>query len=135
MGRKVWQTNLEGQNATSGEQRIYAHCNMKQSRLGILVLNFSSNTTAQITELNGMLPNDLVPRDDYVVTASSLYDDSILLNGEPLLPPMEGQEEKVDLIPSVVIKANQHITIPPQSYAFVFFNRRSRVSKVICGGS
>ena len=135
MVRKVWQTNLEGQNATSGEQRIYAHCNMKQSRLGILVLNFSSNTTAQITELNGMLPNDLVPRDDYVVTASSLYDDSILLNGEPLLPPMEGQEEKVDLIPSVVIKANQHITIPPQSYAFVFFNRRSRVSKVICGGS
>mmetsp|Transcript_28919 Transcript_28919/g.67646 ORF Transcript_28919/g.67646 Transcript_28919/m.67646 type:complete len:271 (+) Transcript_28919:3-815(+) len=110
------------------DQRVYAHCHLHPNpQLTILILNYSPNATAILQQLDGMLPSDLIPRDEYIVTSEGddLESSTVLVNG---------REPTLSLPPKTVGEARQQILVPPHSYSFVQFSPQSTISKRKCGG-
>ena len=134
MGRQVLQVKTSDQSAA----RAYVHCNILQKRLGLLVLNFSPNTTLAVTLLPSLLKsanlsNDsLVPREEYAVTSATgdVHSRTIRVNGKTVHVSETGQFQ---INPKIVTQGETaHISVSGHSYSFVHFSQEAPISKHFC---
>eukprot|EP00797_Seminavis_robusta_P003544 Sro1222_g253790.2 (516) ;mRNA; f:11347-12894 len=128
--------NNSGMEDSSSRVRVYAHCHVNHRRLGLLLLNYDNRTTIDFV-LKGYdndNNSDLIPRDEYHITATHIQADQVQCNGETVIVDEQGT---FHLHPRTIIHVDSGIIIKvlPQSYAFVVFAKESVVSQRECGGA
>jgi heparanase 1 len=89
MGRSVFEVAVDGDNADR-ELRSYSHCHPDGDKMTMLVINLSDEASYEL-----IVAGDYVKRTDYLMTATSLESQSVMLNGETLGMPVGGEVELV----------------------------------------